>query len=76
MIELEGKLEEELKSPASENDKYRLIQNYLRDPFCHDNSIKLLHEFCKFICNCCNWSIHNEYMTKLIRLLTKICVVS
>ena len=73
MMKLEGKLEEELKNPASESDKYRLIQNYLRDRFCHDNSIELLHEFCKFICNC---SIYNEYMTKLIRLLTKICVVS
>ena len=70
MIKLEGKLKEELKNPASESDEYGLIQNYLRDPFCHDNSIKLLHQFCKFICN---WSIHH---TKLIRLLIKICVVS
>ena len=64
------KLEEELKNPVSESER-RLILKYLHSRhFRHDNSIELLHDFF------CNWSTHKEYMTKLIRLLIKICVVS
>ena len=85
MINLESKIEE-LKIPPSEYDKYKLIQNYLREPFDDDDddddSINLIQKFCELfdIRNQQYYDIRNQQYydqsLQLIKLLNKICVVS
>ena len=82
MIKLESKIEEELKNqqeqreiPTSEyDDMYKLIQNYLREPFCDEDSINLVDKFCELFDTLSLQ--YYERSPQLMKLLYKICVVS
>ena len=58
------------------NDQCRLIQNYLHKPFCHDTGVNLMDKFREFIANLDIKLYSVEKLTKLIRLLIYLCVVS
>lgn len=81
MIKLEREIEEDIKTkeqlkiPTSEyDDMYKLIQNYLREPFCDEDSINLVEKFCELFDTLSHQ--YYERSPQLIRLLYKICVVS
>ena len=77
MINLESKFKE-LKIPSSEY-KYKLIQNYLREPFndddVDDDSINLVQKFCELF-DIRNQQYYDQRSLQLIKLLNNICVVS
>ena len=83
MIKLESEIEEDLKIkeqreiPTSEyDDMYKLIQNYLREPFCdeHEDSINLVDKFCDLF-DTLGYQYYKR-SPQLIKLLYKLCVVS